>query len=78
MIVGESLIGPEELSRIFPSYHPVADVKCEVESAESRVVSGVKILDTRSRRYRADACKSGTVSEDRRSERYPPSPRAGV
>lgn len=31
MIVGKSLIGPEELSRIFPTYHPVlvADVKCE-------------------------------------------------
>lgn len=41
MMAGESLTGPEELSRIFPSYHPVlvADVKCEEEAERERVES---------------------------------------
>jgi len=61
MMVGENLIGSKDppfsyFSELPPSLL-VVDVKCE-EKAESQVVSGVKILDTRSHRYRADACKA--------------------
>lgn len=57
---GESRIGLEELFRIFPSYHPVAGSRRKMwrEGRESGRFRGVKILDTRSRRYRADACKA--------------------